>query len=196
MSKFEKPADVITLIAPVGGAKTDEGYKIGGFFVIATGGGTLPGSDTVPQDSEFEGQRTGQVLLAKKTGEAWSAGDVIYWDDTAKESSNIAGDMAIGTALTDALSAATTASVVLNAISSPSALASGGRFVSTEQTGTGSPQNIPHGLGVVPSEVLIVPTDTAPATTGDYTAVEGAHDATNVIATVTTDKKYKVVAWR
>lgn len=67
-------------------------------------------------------------------------------------------------------------------------------FVSTEQTGTGAPQNVAHGLGVAPTAVLIVPTDTAPATAGDYTAVEGAHDATNVIATVTTGKKFKVWA--
>lgn len=68
-------------------------------------------------------------------------------------------------------------------------------FVSTEQTGTGSAQNIAHGLGAVPAAVLIVPTDTAPATTGAYTAVEGAHDATNVIVTVTSGKKFKVLAW-
>lgn len=68
-------------------------------------------------------------------------------------------------------------------------------FVSTEQTGTGSAQNIAHGLAAVPAAVLIVPTDTAPATVGVYTAIEGAHDATNVIATVTSGKKYKVLAW-
>jgi hypothetical protein len=68
-------------------------------------------------------------------------------------------------------------------------------FVSTEQTGTGSAQNIAHGLGATPSKVVIVPTDTNPATTGAYTATEGAHTATNVIVTVTTGKKYKVMAW-
>lgn len=68
-------------------------------------------------------------------------------------------------------------------------------FVSTEQTGTGSAQNIAHGLGAVPAAVLIVPTDTAPVTVGLYTAIEGAHDITNVVATVTSGKKYKVLAW-
>lgn len=68
-------------------------------------------------------------------------------------------------------------------------------FVSTEQTGTGAPQNIAHGLGAVPSAVLVVPTDLAPATTGDYTVTEGAHDATNVVVTVTASKKFKVLAW-
>lgn len=68
-------------------------------------------------------------------------------------------------------------------------------FQSTEQTGTGAAQNIAHGLGAIPSIVLIIPTDTAPATVGQYTAVEGAHDVTNVVVTVTTGKKYKVFAW-
>lgn len=68
-------------------------------------------------------------------------------------------------------------------------------FISSEQTGTGSAQNIAHGLGATPAGVLIVPTDTAPATAGDYTATEGAHSSTNVVITVTSGKKYKVFAW-
>lgn len=68
-------------------------------------------------------------------------------------------------------------------------------FVSAEQTGTGSPQNIAHGLGVAPAAVFTAPTDTAPATTGVYTLTEGAHDATNVVVTVTSGKKFKVMAW-
>lgn len=68
-------------------------------------------------------------------------------------------------------------------------------FVSTEQTGTGSAQNVAHGLAVTPAVVLIIATDTAPATVGVYTAVEGTHTATNVVATVTSGKKFKVLAW-
>jgi len=68
-------------------------------------------------------------------------------------------------------------------------------FVSTEQTGTGSAQNIAHGLARAPSVVVIIPTDTAPATTGQYTVTEGTHDATNVVVTVTSGKKFKVLAW-
>lgn len=68
-------------------------------------------------------------------------------------------------------------------------------FVSAEQTGTGSAQNVAHGLAATPSAVLIVPTDIAPATTGAYTATEGTHTSTNVVVTVTTSKKFKVMAW-
>lgn len=67
-------------------------------------------------------------------------------------------------------------------------------FLSAEQTGTGAPQDIAHGLGAAPTRVMIIPTDTAPATVGAYTAVEGAHTATNVVVTVTSGKKFKVRA--
>lgn len=66
-------------------------------------------------------------------------------------------------------------------------------FVSTEQTGTGSAQNIAHGLGVTPALVLVAPTDLSAATVGLITVVEGTHDATNVVVTVTSGKKFKVL---
>jgi hypothetical protein len=68
-------------------------------------------------------------------------------------------------------------------------------FISTEQTGTGSAQNVAHGLGRVPSAVLIVPTDLTPATVGSYVVTEGTHTTTNVVVTVTSGKKFKVQAW-
>lgn len=69
-------------------------------------------------------------------------------------------------------------------------------FVSTEQTGTGSSQNVAHGLGTAPSKVLVVPTE-HPGTpdTGAFDIAEGAHDATNVVVTVTANVKFKVLAW-
>lgn len=69
------------------------------------------------------------------------------------------------------------------------------QFISTEQTGTGSAQNIAHGLGVVPSKVFVAPTDLTPATVGQYVVTEGTHTTTNVVVTVTTSKKFKVIAW-
>jgi len=68
-------------------------------------------------------------------------------------------------------------------------------FVSTEQTGTGSSQSIAHGLAAVPVAVLVVPTDTSPATVGEFTVTEGTHTTTNIVLTVTLSKKYKVMAW-
>lgn len=63
-------------------------------------------------------------------------------------------------------------------------------FVSTEQTGNGSAQNVAHGLGVEPATVMIllssIGTDGA-----TYTYTKGT---TNVIVTATTGAKYFVVA--
>lgn len=68
-------------------------------------------------------------------------------------------------------------------------------FKSTEQTGTGSAQNIAHGLGVTPGLVIVYPTDTNVATTGQYVVTEGSHTSTNVVVTVTSGKKFRVVAF-
>lgn len=68
-------------------------------------------------------------------------------------------------------------------------------FVSAEQTGNGGAQSIAHGLAAVPRVVLVVPTDLTPATVGQYVVTEGTHTTTNVVVTVTTSKKYKVVAF-
>ena len=68
-----------------------------------------------------------------------------------------------------------------------------GIFLSTEQTGTGSAQNVAHGFGVTPSKVFAIPSD---ITGGAYTVAYGTHDATNCVVTVTTGEKYRVVAHR
>jgi len=76
-----------------------------------------------------------------------------------------------------------------------------GKFASAEQTGTGSAQNVAHGLGVVPSAVLVSITDpgleTAGAADGALRAVivEGSHTTTNVVVTVTAGAKFKVLAF-
>lgn len=64
-------------------------------------------------------------------------------------------------------------------------------FISTEQTGTGSSQNIAHGLGQIPSKVLVSFTNIA---AGGATVTEGSHDLTNVVVTATSGSKFKVLA--
>lgn len=88
--------------------------------------------------------------------------------------------------------AVTTAKIAAAAVTAAKALT----FVSTEQTGTGAPQNVAHGLAVTPTKVLIVPTE-HPGTpdTGAFDIAEGTHTATNVVCTVTADVKFKVFAW-
>lgn len=64
-------------------------------------------------------------------------------------------------------------------------------FISTTQTGTGSSQNVAHGLGTTPTLVLIVPVVTA----GAVSIVYGSHTSTNVVTTVTSGDTFKVMAW-
>ena len=66
--------------------------------------------------------------------------------------------------------------------------------MSAEQTGTGSAQNVAHGLGVAPSKVLIVPTELAAGLAAGYDAAGGTHTTTNVVVTVTSGAKFKVWA--
>jgi hypothetical protein len=59
-------------------------------------------------------------------------------------------------------------------------------------TGTGSVQNIAHGLGRSPLLVIVYPVNN---TTGNtLSIVEGAHDATNVKVTAPTTTKFRVLA--
>ncbi len=67
-------------------------------------------------------------------------------------------------------------------------------FVSAELTGTGAQQTVAHGLGVVPTNVVITPTDMSPAPVGVFTVTEGVHDNVNVKVSVTLNKKYKIHA--
>lgn len=66
-------------------------------------------------------------------------------------------------------------------------------FISTEQTGTGASQNVAHGLGRTPTSVFVSVTDDDSG--GGFSIAEGAHDGTNVVLTVTTDVKFKVLAF-
>lgn len=68
-------------------------------------------------------------------------------------------------------------------------------FVSAETTGTGSAQNVAHGLGAVPSAVLVAPTELAADLAAGYDCAEGTHTSTNVVVTVTSGAKFKVLAW-
>lgn len=190
MNNYIQPGKVITLTAPAGGVTSGGGYQIGQIFVVA--------ANDADAAADFEGQTEGVFTLPKDNTQAWSEGDLLYWDATADEVSTSAdGNMRIGCAAADALAADTTGSVRLDGVGQPDGVtfAMVNAFVSTEQTGDGTEQSIAHGLGATPAAVLIVPTDTAPATAGDYTATEGTHDATSVLVTVTTGKKYKVFAW-
>tara|TARA_R110000868_G_scaffold1281_3_gene10003 strand:+ start:1314 stop:1997 length:684 start_codon:yes stop_codon:yes gene_type:complete len=66
-------------------------------------------------------------------------------------------------------------------------------FLSAEITGNAAAQSTAHGLGIAPTVAFAIPSD---HTGGAFAVVYGAHDATNVIATVTNNEKYRMVALR
>lgn len=204
MHNFIQPGNVLGLTAPSGGVVSGLGYQIGSLFVVAT--------DTIAEDLEFQGQISGVIDLVKTTSQAWTEGQLLYWDDGTSKVTSVAGaNLLVGVASRDAGSSDATGRVRLNGTAPDSAtagnvvtadLADGSVtkakaavFFSAETTATGSAQNVAHGLGVAPAGVLIVPTDTSPAVAGVYTVVEGTHTSTNVVVTVTSGKKFKVFAW-
>jgi len=67
-------------------------------------------------------------------------------------------------------------------------------FLSPEQTGTGSAQNIAHGLDKLPERVLAFLTG-GPASYTQPTITLGTHTAADLIATVTTGWKYRLAAF-
>ena len=126
--------------------------------------------------------------IAKTTG-AVSVGDAVFWDNTNKYlTTTAAGNCEVGVCVVAALSGDATVRVKL--YEGPLTL----QFVSAEQTGTGATQNVAHGLGFVPSRVFVTYTDLTPATAGSVNVTYGSHTSTNVVVTVTSGKKFLVVA--
>jgi len=66
----------------------------------------------------------------------------------------------------------------------------GGIFKSAVQTGTGAPQNVPHGFDGAPEFVLVIPT----TITAGNTFAEGTHTATNCVITATAASQFIVFA--
>lgn len=80
--------------------------------------------------------------------------------------------------------------------SATASLASASVFTSTEQTGTGASQNVAHGFGTTPKAVVIYPSTLDVALAAGYVVTPGTHTSTNVVVTVTSGRKFIVVAFK
>lgn len=198
MNNYLQPGNVVTLTAPAGGVTSGNGYQIGQLFVVA--------ANTAAEGAEFEGQTCGVFTLPKTSAQAWTEGALVYWDTAQDEVTTVvAGNLLIGIAAAAAANPSSTGEVRLNGIARNDSVltadiaddavtaAKAPVFVSSEQTGTGASQNVAHGLGATPTLVLIAVTED-PAGTG-FDVAEGTHTSTNVVVTVTSGVKYKVLAW-
>jgi predicted RecA/RadA family phage recombinase len=113
MINFRKRGDVITLVAPDGGVVSGGVYKIGQLIVVAVA--------TVAAGSNFEGKRIGEFSgMPKATGQAWSQGATLYWDNSAgKFTTTSSSNTRCGCATVAALSADTTGTVLLDGTVNP-----------------------------------------------------------------------------
>ena len=115
MQNFKQIGDTVTLTAPAGGVVSGLGYKIGQIFVVATA--------TVAVGLPFEGKTAGVYEIVKDSGTAWVEGELLYWDDSAKNvvdaSGSVAGKLLIGAATKAAASDAVIGEILLNASARP-----------------------------------------------------------------------------
>jgi predicted RecA/RadA family phage recombinase len=104
MKNYVQPGDIITLIAP---------------YAVLSGGGLLVGSifGVAMYDAlistEVEAKTTGVFDLPKTTGQAWSQGARVYWDDTTKACTTTASTNKLIGVITDAALSADTVGRVL-----------------------------------------------------------------------------------
>lgn len=156
--------------------------RIGGaWYAVAVAGQTFDSgsagikADVIAESTAATGVTVDGVLV--KDGGITLASGARAYADIISEATSAAGVTVDGCLIKDGRAAA---------------LATAGRFLSTEQTGTGSEQDIAHGLASTPTFVFVVPSD---LTGGAFTVAYGTHDGTNCKVTATSGEKYRVVAY-
>jgi predicted RecA/RadA family phage recombinase len=106
MRNYVQPGNVITLIAPAN-VSSGHGVLVGSMFGVAQ-------FDAL-QNAEVECLVVGVVDIAKVSAQAWAAGDPIYWDDSAKLATTVAGaNTLIGVAIEVAANPSATGRLRLN----------------------------------------------------------------------------------
>ncbi len=115
MQNFDiSPDNSLQLTAPTGGTVAGSAYLIGSLLVVAT--------QAVAQGLPFNCVKRGVFDLTKNGGEAWTEGQLVYWDATNKRCTTTStSNTRIGAAarLGGELSAATTGLVSLTGDPAP-----------------------------------------------------------------------------
>jgi predicted RecA/RadA family phage recombinase len=76
MRNFIQPGHTVTVTAPSGGILSGAGLLTGALFGIA--------ATTAAAGEEVEVDTVGVFDLPKAASQAWTVGQKVYWDDTAK----------------------------------------------------------------------------------------------------------------
>ena len=106
MKNFVQPGEVVTLAAPYA-VSSGDGLLVGSIFGIASGDASLA--------ADVEAATEGVFDLKKTSAQAWTVGALIYWDNTAKEATNVStSNKLIGTAIAAASNPSATGRVRLN----------------------------------------------------------------------------------
>lgn len=106
MKNYIQPGDTIAAIAPAA-VLSGAGVLIGSLFGVASG--------DAASGAEVMLNTTGVYDLPKQTGQAWTAGQLLYWSGT-NVTNVVATNKLIGCALRAELSGATVGRIRLNGI--------------------------------------------------------------------------------
>jgi predicted RecA/RadA family phage recombinase len=108
MQNYVQPGNTITLTAPADVASGD-GLLVGSIFGVASG--------AAASGDPIEVALVGVFDLAKVGSQAWTAGDKVYWDNTAKPATKTATSntlIGVATEAVDGGAGSTTGRVRLN----------------------------------------------------------------------------------
>jgi len=105
MKNYVQPGDTIEVIAPEATTSGD-GTLVGNLFGIAV--------HDADNGAAVQIKTTGVFDLPKVSAQAWSQGDVIYWDDGNDRCTTVDTNVAIGVATADAANPSATGRVRLN----------------------------------------------------------------------------------
>jgi predicted RecA/RadA family phage recombinase len=108
MQNYVQPGNTITLTAPADVASGD-GLLVGSIFGVASGAAV--------SGDPIEVTLVGVFDLAKVGSQAWTAGDKVYWDNTAKQATKTATSntlIGVATEAVDGGAGSTTGRVRLN----------------------------------------------------------------------------------
>jgi predicted RecA/RadA family phage recombinase len=106
MKNFVQPGNTLGLTAPYD-VLSGAGLQVGNIFGVA--------SCDAASGTPVETRLVGVYDLAKTAAQAWSVGDLIYWDNDAKVCTTVAaGHLLVGTAVAAAANPSATGTVRLN----------------------------------------------------------------------------------
>lgn len=109
MKNYLGVGDTVDLPAPTGGVISGVAYLIGALLAVA--------NVTAAQGTVVAFSRKGMFTLPKATGQTWTAGALLYWDNTAKNFTTTAStNTRAGIALADAATGDTSGKVLLAGI--------------------------------------------------------------------------------